>query len=185
MKTFIIAFLSFLFIQIASAGSALPVGETRFFVLRPHALNAMFDSMDDIAGILKQYKPQGAQIRNLSTRGNHLSFKVVKGIFSAKISAIVEVVKSNPNCPADSVAGFQILMDLAQSDDLVSKNLESLRVDFCVNEPVADQLQVVGKGFVTKASTFSSGMGNMLLSGMAEQVPAVGEAVRAHIMTQP
>lgn len=186
MKIFIVVFLLFLVAQVANSSDAISVGETQFSIERLNALHAVEASMDDIGGTLKRFKPQGAQIKNLKVEGNRLSFKVVKSIlFSATVRAVVDVEKRNPACPASSAAGYVIHLDLRQSDAVVADNIESLRIDLCVNEVGSDKLALVGKGFVGKAPNFSTAIGGALVSGMGEQVPAMAQAIKAQVMEQP
>ncbi len=186
MKIFIVVFLLFLVAQVANSSESFFVGETQFGIERAGALHAVESSMDDIGGILKQFKPQGAQIKNLKVEGNRLSFKVVKSIlFSATVKAVVDVEKQNPACPVSSAAGYIINMDLRQSDAIVAENIESLRIDFCVNEIGSEKLSLVGKGFVGKGPGFNTSVGGALVKGMGEQVPAIAQAIKAQILGQP
>ena len=186
MKIFIVVFLLFLVAQVANSSDAVSVGETQFSIDRLNALHAVEASMDNIGGVLKRFKPQGAQIKNLKVEGNRLSFKVVKSIlFSATVKAVVDVEKQNPACPSTSVAGYVVNLDLRQSDSIVADNIESMRIDLCVNDLGTDKLSIVGKGFVGKAPNFSTAVGGALVSGMGEQVPAMAQAIKAEVMAQP
>lgn len=175
-----------MFSSYAQAKNTVIVGDINFNIERPHALNAFNSSMDDVGGILKRFKPVGAQIKNLKVTGNILQFRVVKNIFMAvNIKAIAEVEKENSFCSSDSLASFKVLMDLRESDSIVSSNLESLNIDICVKEPAVDQLSVSGRGVIYKAPTYTNGTGGQLLSGMTEQVPGIIEAIRAHVLAIP
>ncbi len=186
MKVLILLTLGLTLSFYAHASNTVVVGDVNFGIERPNALNALNSSMDDIGGILKRFKPIGAQIKNLKVTGNVLQFRVVKNILmSANIKAIVEVEKQNASCPINSAASYKVLMDLRESDNIVSSNIETLTIDVCARETEVDQLVINGKGVIFKASTYSNNIGGQMVSGMADQVPAIAEAIRAQIMSLP
>lgn len=177
-----------LFLSSTAFAATVKLGETAFELKRPNAINAVISASTDISGFLRNFKPQGAQISRLQVSGDNLEFVVTKKILmiskSARVNADVDVARNNPNCPALAATSFQVSLDFDKSDDLVADNIDTVRMDFCVFEPVPDQIRVTAKGFLTQGPRYDSIIGGVMVSEISNQIPALVQAFKLHVVNQ-
>ena len=163
-----------------SAGT-FPLKEVKFDLNADNVILKTEEALANPEEVLKEYQPVDAVITNKVVRGNIIEFDATKNILGIKKTAhvygILTVVREDKLCPGKTL-GFNLLMDLMNSNELVYKNIEKLTATLCFNQK--NELTLLGHstGLMYKSDDYNRIEGAVIKSFIDNQVGPIIKALK-------
>lgn len=175
------ALLTLLFTINVFAAGTFPLKEVKFDLKTENVVLKTEESLANPEAILIEYQPVDAVITNKVVRGNVIEFDATKSILGIKKTAhvygILTIVKNDELCPGKTM-GYDLLMDLMNSSDLVSKNIEKLTATLCFDQNGATTLLGHSKGLMYKSDDYNRIEGAVIRTFIDNQVEPIIKALK-------
>jgi len=136
-------------------------------------------------GVLNRYTPIGGAVKNKKVQRNEVTFTMTKKVLiiskTFNVKFIVDIHPVANICPGDEV-GYKYLVDLNQSDDLVSDNISQLDFDICLKENSETSVTATVKGKLYKGAGYAEPIGSIARSTIEDQVVPFVDAIKAEVV---
>lgn len=173
--------LFLLFTFSANAAGTFPLKEVKFELKTSDVVAKTERSLADPEPILIEYQPVDAVITNKEVRGNIIEFDATKSILGIKKTAhvygIVTITRNDTLCPKKTM-GYDLIMDLMQSSDLVSKNIEKLTATLCFDQKGDTVLAGHSTGLMYKSDDYNRIEGGIIRTFIDNQVEPIIKALK-------
>ena len=189
MKYISLAFLfTSLFISTtAFSAGTFPLKEVKFELKTTDVVEKTEEALGNPEPILIEYQPVDAVITNKEVHGNVIEFDATKNILGIKKTAhvygILTITRNDSLCPK-STMGFDLLMDLMNSSDLVSKNIEKLTATLCFDKKDSKVLMGHSKGLMYKSDDYNRIEGGIIRTFIDNQVEPIISALKRVVEKQ-
>lgn len=136
-------------------------------------------------GVLNRYTPIGGAVKNKKVQKNEVTFTMTKKVLiiskTFNVKFIVDIHPATNICPG-SEEGYKYQVDLNQSDDLVSDNINQLEFDICLKEMSDTNVIATVKGKLYKGAGYSEPVGSIAKSTIEDQVVPFVDAIKAEVI---
>jgi hypothetical protein len=174
--------LFFLFLSnVTFAAGTFPLKEVKFELKAESVQLKTEEALANPEPILINYQPVDAEISNKVVRGNVIEFDATKNILGIKKKAhvygILTINRNDQLCP-NRTMGFALLMDLSNSSELVSGNIEKLTATLCFDKKSDSFLLGQAKGLMYKGDDYNSIEGGIIRTFIDNQVEPIIKALK-------
>lgn len=134
--------------------------------------------------LLKIFRPAGALVTNYSVSQGQFQFKAKKTVFlitkTVFVHAVFDVERSSA-CSSKLDTGYLAKMDFANSDDLITDNIEKYEALICVREKTVGILNIQVKARLFKSRNYNSVVGPIISDMIAAQTKPLVDAISSEV----
>lgn len=167
--------------NVTFAAGTFPLKEVKFELKAQNVQLKTEEALANPEPILINYHPVDAEITNKVVRGNIFEFDATKSILGIKkkvhVYGILTIESRDDLCP-NRTMGYTLLIDLKNSSELVSGNIEKTYATICFDAKSDTILSGHAKGLMYKGDDYNSIEGGIIRTFIDNQVEPIIKAVK-------
>jgi hypothetical protein len=186
MKKSLLTLTFILFSMQSFAVDSIALPNKSFDINTENAIRKLEDTIKDPHGILIRFVPAGVSVKNKSINNDQIDIVASKTVMmmtkTVHIKGALDVIPAQTKS-ANEIC-YNIKMDFAGSDQMVTDNIDQLSMLFCATKINEGKLKVNVVSKIIKGANYSSLLGSVTSGIVQDQLQPIVIAVQKSIESQ-